>query len=312
MATLSGEIRDENGDLLANCVVRVYQRDTGALLVSGTSGSGSEEVAGDVDFDSVSLLLHFEGSNNGTTFTDVCGHTMSRIGTNAVTSTDQAKFGSTSMKITSTSGGQGCSTPDASDLRLGSGDFTEELWIYTTSLSTTQQPFRKGASSSSYSGCFVSITTAGAVQLLGTINGTSWGLNQTSSNGVISINTWHHIAVVRNGTTVTAYVDGTSVASGTLSGTISDSSGSYCVGCGINANPLVGYLDNFRLTVGVARYTGSFTPPDADFYDNAYEPATILGVYDLTTSYEDEVQVIALDPDGGTLFNDLILRTTPV
>lgn len=312
MATISGEVRDDNGDLAADVVVRAYRRDTGALLVAGVSGDGATPIVGDEHFASITALLHFEGSNDGTTFTDVIGHTVSRVGTNAVTSTTQKQFGTAALKITATSGAQGVSLADADDLSLGNGAFTMECWLYPTSASTSMQPFRKGASSGSYSGCFISIATTRAIQLLGTNNGSSWGLNATSATGAIALNAWSHVAIVRNGTTVSCYVNGTSVCSGTLSGTIADAAGAFYIGCGIDANPFVGYLDEFRMTKGVARYTANFTPPDAaflDYYEIAVRP---LGEYSLTTSYTDEVQVIALDPAGGDDFNDLILRTTPV
>ena len=77
---------------------------------------------------------------------------------------------------------------------------------------------------------------------------------------------WHHFALVRNGTTYTYYVDGSSVATSTSAGgegtTSNDSGYSFALG-GVLADTaysLNGYYDDFRIS-HLARYTGNFTPP---------------------------------------------------
>ena len=82
-----------------------------------------------------------------------------------------------------------------------------------------------------------------------------------STTGVISANTWNHVAWVRNGSTDTIYVNGTSVASGS-SGTIRAGTSVLTVGSRYPNGPLygTGYISNTRIVKGTAVYTSAFTP----------------------------------------------------
>ena len=72
---------------------------------------------------------------------------------------------------------------------------------------------------------------------------------------------------------------------------------------------LNGYIDDIRLTKGSARSTVAGAPPTAAFYDADGIPAVPIGTYALGIgSYTGEVQLIVLDDDAGTLYNDLINR----
>jgi hypothetical protein len=73
---------------------------------------------------------------------------------------------------------------------------------------------------------------------------------------------WHHVAVVRNGSTWTIYVDGISRGTGTWSGTIANIAyGPYIGADQFYGREYTGYIDDLRVTKGRARYTANFTPP---------------------------------------------------
>ena len=78
-------------------------------------------------------------------------------------------------------------------------------------------------------------------------------------------NTWQHLAVVRNGNVYTIYVDGVSKATTTSSDLINSGTDPIQLGI-INGSqyPTVGYLQDLRVTKGLARYTANFTPPTAE------------------------------------------------
>jgi len=88
-----------------------------------------------------------------------------------------------------------------------------------------------------------------------------------SANTTSATGTWHHVAVVRDGTSMVLYVNGTNVGSATISSSRSLNlglGGAVWVGNnGSSSTAYKGYIDDLRITKGVARYTANFTPPEA-------------------------------------------------
>jgi hypothetical protein len=133
------------------------------------------------------------------------------------------------------------------------GDFTIECWAYPNSVSGNRRLLNSG-----YGGTtqyWILYNSGGTLQFF-----------YTSSSGITSstnltANVWQHIAVVRSGTTLTMYVNGTSTASATVSGTIGNPAGQLSVGAQAGGDYFNGYLDDVRITNGYARYTANFTPP---------------------------------------------------
>ncbi len=83
---------------------------------------------------------------------------------------------------------------------------------------------------------------------------------------------WHHIALVRNGNTMTLFFDGVNEASGTYSRALDlGAQFGMVVGRGTNTftnNVLNGFVDDIRITLGVARYTSNFSVPTAEHPNN--------------------------------------------
>jgi hypothetical protein len=90
----------------------------------------------------------------------------------------------------------------------------------------------------------------------------------TSSATSVPVTTWTHFALVRNGTDTDLYINGTSVIA--LTSDTTNYNTPYIGIGGIYDNSsylLNGYIDDLRITKGVARYTANFTPPTAAFPD---------------------------------------------
>jgi hypothetical protein len=94
-----------------------------------------------------------------------------------------------------------------------------------------------------------------------------------SSSAVASANVWNHFAVVRSGTVLSIYHNGTSVAAVTNTSSVSIGSNGLTVGANgtSGVGSITGYMSNVRVVKGVAVYTGAFTPPTAPL--QATQPA---------------------------------------
>lgn len=206
-------------------------------------------------------LLHMDGANNSTTFTDESGKTWTaRNG--AKTSTASPEFGSASCLLGGTN--DYVDTPAHADWDC-TGNFTIDVWIKKAGDGVEQCIV--GQSDSSFTPSLVSFfweINASNLLRFGLYNsvGTSKAL---ASAATITGTNWHHIAVVRNGNTVSQYINGTADAN-TLDLTgYTPNIGAYKVAIGRIGETVYAYwngnIDEFRFSKGIARWTGNFTPP---------------------------------------------------
>jgi hypothetical protein len=199
-----------------------------------------------------SLLCNF---TNAGIFDNTGKNNLETVG-NAQIDTAVKKFGTGSMEFDGTN--DVLVFPQSENLSMGSGNFTYEFWINPTD-NTAICIFDTRTANNN---------TTGFTLLL---NGSSNLAIYTSStiltcSGTISTGVWTHVAVVRSGTTLTVYSGGSSVGSVTFSNNLTDRSfrvGEYVDGTG----DFTGFIDDLRITKGVARYTANFTPPTAAFED---------------------------------------------
>lgn len=222
---------------------------------------------------STSLLLKMGGRDGQTTTTDQSAtpKTMTVAG-GAALSTVTKKYGSGSMAF-SARNTQRISTPDSADFTLGSGDWTIEAWVNfgTVIPAAGNYPTIIGQRNSANVDHAFTLEWNGdtsELEMVATTDGTIATLQRFASSWVPSTSTWYHVAIARSGSSVRLFVDGTQIGTTkTFSGTIWDSSALLSVGhvqeVGAFATGIVawgGWIDEVRLTKGVGRYTGTFTP----------------------------------------------------
>ena len=97
-----------------------------------------------------------------------------------------------------------------------------------------------------------------------------------SSGTITDTNTWHHLAFVRDGNTLRLFIDGTADGTADVTDvTINDSANKLAVGRSGEYDDLYwnGWIDEFRISKGIARSTADFTPPSAQYY---YEPHALI------------------------------------
>lgn len=214
-------------------------------------------------FANVAALLHFDTEANGaTTITDEVGADWeSTDGDVCRVHSSGGVDGSGALEKTSATGDT-IATADRATFPVGSDDFTIEMWVYNTSLSSGAAFISQGVNPASEASkrAFQFIRSAAAVQFIPYHDGSSNAIT-VAGPGNMSLNTWHHIAAVRNGTSWRVYLDGVSGTEVVSSTTIFDSDLSINIGWSVE-----GFIDGVRVTTGVARYTGeSFTPPEYPF-----------------------------------------------
>lgn len=242
------------------------RRQGGFLMNPFRFGGGGG--GGDPDFSNVSALLHFEGANGSTVFSDSSslGLTYSRTGTPTI-STAQSKFGLSSG--TFAGGSNWIETPSNLAFKFGSGDFTVEAFIRQNSTSGFQGicgSFNTNTSASREWGFYREGGTILGFQYSTTGTTTAASLVATFS---FAINTWYHVAICRQGTNLRWFVNGTAIRSDTgFSATIANAGVAFRVGAANPFGGFNGFLDEVRVTKGVARYTADFTPPTAAFPDS--------------------------------------------
>lgn len=204
---------------------------------------------------SVSLLLHMDGTNGGTTFTDSSIYQWTVAGSNATTSSTQSKFGGTSGYFNGTNGRLTITNP-YTIASFGTADFTIDFWMYYAGGGTYPTVMGQYGGPTDYWYIFLNSN------YLNFENRTGGTYTTITSTSTLSTNTWHHVAIVRYGSTINMYVDGTSVQSGTpASAMVSLPTTTMYIGDFDGSRPFPGYLDEVRITKGVARWTSNFTPP---------------------------------------------------
>lgn len=176
----------------------------------------------------------------------------------AAFSNSEAKVGTSSLALAL---GDRVQFDAGADFVYGTGDFTFECWFYQTATSAfgghlwsqTQVGYnylsiRAGAASPMQTKIDIRIDNATLV-----------------SSGEYSLNAWHHVAVVRDAGVVTIYLDGQPDSSATMATSLDNDTYAPTIGTfshDASAARFAGYIDSLRLTNGVARYSGAFTPPN--------------------------------------------------
>ena len=211
------------------------------------------------------LLLHMDGANESTTFTDSSSNnwTVTPSGGAAI-STTQSKFGGASMYLDGTGAAV---SANASIMNFAAGDFTVECWLYLLA-----EQYHGVVGSGADGGCVIGIADDGSV--LCDYRGEGTGV--TSPAGAASVNSWQHLAVTRASGAVKIFVNGIAVATGTMSAAFSAAA---TTSVGSFPGPvwlLNGYMDELRIIKGTAAYKTNFTPSNAPHSNPPPPPALLL------------------------------------
>ena len=227
-----------------------------------TVGSGSDQW--DVTTGGNVLLVHADGADGSTAFTDSSAnaHTITANG-NAQADTAQSKFGGASFLSDGTS--DYLSLDGNADFTFGTADFTIDFWVRLNA-KTDYQIFYDGRPSST-NGVYPSIFYDFAADKFAYYVSSA---NRITGTTTPSTGTWYHIAVVRSGTSSKMFVNGNQEGA-----TYTDSNNYLAGGAGrpfigahsatVGAYALKGWMDEVRVSKGIARWTSNFTPPSSPY-----------------------------------------------
>jgi hypothetical protein len=247
-------------------------RQRGFLLNPFRFGGGGGGPT-DPNYANVSLLLHFDGTDGSTTFTDnsPSPKTPTVFG-NAQIDTAVSKFGGASGLFDGAGDYLSYTSTDA--FVLSSGDFTVEVQYRPNNTTTNQVLMLQGrpnASTGAELGWFFQYEGAEAGKPVRFAFFTGTSVVQLRTVNTISSGVFSHLAATREGTTYRLFIDGVLEQTLTTASVPNNPSsavlqiGRYQVSPTLEAN---GWMDELRITKGVARYTANFTPPTAAFPDS--------------------------------------------
>ena len=258
---------------LSNSFIDQFEDDTGLDVQTTVDRDSGDEfmssiVQGAPDSDT-SLLMHMDGTNGGTTFTDSSPTPMTiETVSNTTTTTGTKKFGSASLDGTNSSGGYIQITNTSAVNFAANTSFTFDYWAKIPAAAATlnNRIFQKGGNSGNGFGMFIDTSNL-------YFGWTDSSVVTMARNLVVGTGNWHHIAVVRNGQAdnsggdvIDLYLDGVSKHS-TADGTASSNNAAVYLTTypdppgGTRFN---GYLDEFRIST-VPRWTDDFTPETAPY-----------------------------------------------
>lgn len=237
--------------------------NNGFLIEGGTNvAAGVDSQAGGTPAEQqVVALLHMDGDDAATTFTDSSSYTQTfTAGGNTQIDTAQYKFGSASGLFDGT--GDTLQMTASPVFALGTA-WTAEGWFRQSSSPAN------GHQAVYYQGNDDYVFYARASS--STNNGVFFYFKGTAIRGTTDLadDTWHHWAMVRDGSTARAFIDGTSVGTASPSWVAASTSDKVHIGAQNSSNYFKGHMDEVRVTMGLARYTGNFTAPSAAFTDPA-------------------------------------------
>lgn len=228
-------------------------------------------------WNNVVLALPLNGDAGSTTFTDLKGHTVSRAGHTVIATTPSgpaAYFDGAGDRLYSTS----------TDYALGTEDFTIEFFLRPTGTGSDNYARLIQIGNNAATGGFwlVRLATSSPMDFL--MQGYSGGYINLAPAGIsagVVNDTRVHMAICRIAGVFTVYVAGVLKATGAGYPTYAITQSTVNIGSNTsNAESLQGYIDNVRITKGVARYTADFTTPTISYFADAIGYGSIKPITD--------------------------------
>jgi hypothetical protein len=246
------------------------------------------------------LYLRMNGTDASQTFTDesTSGHTVTANGHAQIDTADK-KFGTGAGLFDGT--GDFLTVSDHADFDLTGGIWTIDCWIKTTAIGSVQGIFSQKTGVNDYIEGYIGAQGQVLLQIYEDVAGVpSNVVNIVSATGLITADTWYHIEFVENGNSWYIFIDGVSVATGTDTGRAANYTGDFTIAAdSTTTNEFNGWIDEFRLSKGVARHTANFTPPTLEYIVSA---GTVVEASGSPTYTENELPELQFTQSADILY----------
>jgi Concanavalin A-like lectin/glucanases superfamily len=224
-------------------------------------------------------------------------------------------FGTGAGKFVAASS-QYLSIPAASDFNFGAGNFTIDFDFKLNSIPANGIYYYIMNQGTSYTapwqGLALYMNSSGNMTLFYQCQVDSTHLINCQYGALppfLSTGVWYHLAQVRNGNNFTMYLNGSSVA--TVSSSLAEptNNNSLLIGGQAGSSWFNGWLKEFRVSKGIARWMGNFTPPTAAYTPDVYTGLLLHMESDFTDASLAYNDVTAAAQTGGSPFG-VLLNTT--
>jgi hypothetical protein len=203
-----------------------------------------------------------QGMFNNSTFVDQGPNALTVTATGGPLYSGRSPFGNTYPGSVRFSGStQYLTVPNNTGFDLSTGNFTIEAWV-----NISRATGFKGICSKLPNGFgpfLLAVNGTSFVYYLST-NGISWNLASGVSGGTVAVETWNHVALVRNGSTFRPYLNGVAGTTITSATALSTNTAAVAIGAdgygGSYVDFFAGHISNLRIVKGTALYTSNFTP----------------------------------------------------
>lgn len=237
--------------------------------------------------------------------TGYCAKTITARG-NAQVDTAFKKFGTGSLLLDGTD--DWIDTPDHDDWNFGAGNFTIDFWVrFNVATDGEQYVFCGQDTDEDNWFRFMRAASGNKLEVQFFASASYNARYYTDNAWQPAVDTWYHLALVRSGTTCYIFVDGVSLAvtQNVAFGTTPDYTGNFEIGTYYGELQEVnGWIDEFRVSKGVARWTSGFTPPTSAYSADADTHLLIHcdGADESTDFYDDDVI-----PSAGITWNGITI-----
>lgn len=215
--------------------------------------------SGDFDpyWSNVSSLLRFDGS-----FADEKGIVWANTGATIATSSPAPKFGSGCGAFPGSPSPTYIQSPVSAAFGFGGGDFTVEGWLYASATTGDLCLFDNRTASNPGIAIYSCVSSGPGIGKLCYANNSIVQANSATS---VPLNAWVHWALTRASNTVRGFLGGNLEFTTSETRTLASSAAAFYGASHVAGQPMKGFLDNCRITKGIARYTANFTPPTMTF-----------------------------------------------